>query len=107
MSRSEGQGRDVAECFISVDVETAGATPATYSMLSLGACLVEDPLESTFYVELKPEKAAFTAEALAVSHLSLDVLEVMVRRRQRRWPASRRGSTRRCPRVTGPSSWAS
>jgi ribonuclease T len=77
MSRSNGQGPDVAECFISVDVETAGSTPAAYSMLSLGACLVDDPLESTFYVELKPEKAAFTAEALAVSHLSMDVLEVM------------------------------
>jgi ribonuclease T len=77
MSRSNGHGRDIAECFISVDVETAGSTPATYSMLSLGACLVDDPLDSTFYVELTPEKEAFTAEALAVSHLSMDVLEVM------------------------------
>jgi len=77
MSRANGQDRDRPECFISVDVETAGSTPATYSMLSLGACLVDDPVESTFYVEVKPEKPAFTAEALEVTHLSLDVLEVM------------------------------
>lgn len=77
MTRGNGQDRDRAESFISVDVETAGSSPATYSMLSLGACLVDDPVESTFYVEVKPEKPAFTAEALEVTHLSLDVLEVM------------------------------
>jgi ribonuclease T len=77
MSRGKGQDRELAECFISVDVETAGSTPATYSLLSLGACLVDDPDESTFYVELKPESTKATAEALEVSHLSMDILEVM------------------------------
>lgn len=61
---------------MSVDIETAGPTPSTYSILSIGACLVDDP-ETTFYVELKPEKLAFETEAVEVSHLSLDILQVM------------------------------
>ncbi|MEZ3160358.1 exonuclease domain-containing protein [Microbacterium sp. BWT-B31] len=62
-----------AETFISVDVETAGPNPADYSLLSIGACLVDDP-DTGFYVELKPVTAASRAEALAVSGLSLDRL---------------------------------
>jgi len=61
---------------VSVDIETAGPVPSEYSMLSIGACLVDDP-ETTFYVELKPEHEAVVESALAVSHLSMDVLEVM------------------------------
>jgi DNA polymerase III epsilon subunit-like protein len=76
MSRDQGQDHDVPECFISVDVETGGATPADYALLSIGACLVDDP-EVTFYVELKPEAKRSTQEALEVSKLSLDVLEAM------------------------------
>ena len=48
---------DRPECFISVDIETAGPVPAKYAILSIGACLVEDP-EQTFYVELMPEHTA-------------------------------------------------
>ena len=76
MSRGKGQDRDLEECFISVDVETGGATPADYALLSIGACLVDDP-ETTFYVELKPEAKRSTQEALEVSKLSLDILETM------------------------------
>jgi DNA polymerase III epsilon subunit-like protein len=64
------------ETFISVDIETAGPVPAEYAVLSIGACLVDDP-ETTFYVELKPEHEAVVDSALAVSHLSMDVLQVM------------------------------
>jgi ribonuclease T len=64
------------ETFISVDIETAGPVPSEYSMLSIGACLVDDP-EATFYVEIKPEHDAVVESALAVTHLSLDVLAVM------------------------------
>jgi ribonuclease T len=77
MSRGRGADRDLAECFISVDVETGGATPADYALLSIGACLVDDPDESTFYVELQPEDKRSTQEALEVSKLSLDVLRTM------------------------------
>lgn len=64
---------DQPECFISVDIETAGPVPSKYAILSIGACLVEDP-EQTFYVELKPEHTASTSEALAVTGLSIDTL---------------------------------
>jgi ribonuclease T len=77
MSEGRGQDPDPVECFISVDVETGGATPADYALLSIGACLVDDPVEATFYVELKPEDKRSTAEALAVSKLSVDILETM------------------------------
>jgi len=43
----------VREAYISVDVEAAGPLPPTYSMLSLGAVVVDDP-QATFYVEFKP-----------------------------------------------------
>lgn len=58
------------DCFISVDVETAGPNPGNYAMLSLGACLLLDP-EQNFYVELKPDSDRVEADALAVSGLSM------------------------------------
>jgi len=77
MNGGKDGDRDAAECFISVDVETGGATPGDYALLSIGACLVDDPVETTFYVELKPEDKRSTPEALAVSKLSLDILDTM------------------------------
>lgn len=62
------------EIFISVDIESSGPNPSTYSMLSLGACLVEDTSE-VFYMELKPTSKLFVPEALAVCELSLADLE--------------------------------
>jgi DNA polymerase III epsilon subunit-like protein len=72
----------VAECFISVDVETSGPIPGLYSLLSIGACVVrsgeERPPEEpagTFYCTLKPlEEAGSDPEALAVAGLSLEEL---------------------------------
>ena len=61
------------ELYISVDVETAGPIPAEYSMLSLGACLVND-INKTFYVELKPINSNYIAEALDVCGLSMEYL---------------------------------
>ncbi len=66
-------GGDPAEVFVSVDIETAGPNPVRYAMLSLGACLVDDP-DGGFYVELQPDSAEFEPEALAVSGLSLERL---------------------------------
>jgi DNA polymerase III epsilon subunit-like protein len=62
-----------SETFISVDVETAGPYPERYSLLSIGACLVEDPTEG-FYVEMKPTKPAVLESALRVSQLSIEQL---------------------------------
>lgn len=61
------------ETFISVDVETAGPNPAEFSMLSIGACLVDDP-DTGFYVELKPLTDNAREESLAVSGLSIEQL---------------------------------
>ncbi len=61
------------ECYVSVDVEAAGPSPTTYSLLAIGACLVFDPAQR-FYVELQPLSMAFTPEAAEVHRLSLERL---------------------------------
>lgn len=61
------------EVYISIDVETAGPCPGDYSMLSIGACLVDDPA-STFYVELRPVSDNALPEALRISGLTLEHL---------------------------------
>nr|WP_276512049.1 3'-5' exonuclease [Microbacterium thalassium] len=58
---------------ISVDVETAGPSPSGHALLSIGACVVDDPA-SGFYVELRPDRDAVVPEAIAVSGLSIDDL---------------------------------
>lgn len=58
------------EVYVSVDIEAAGPNPRVFSMLSIGACLVDRPDES-FYIELKPESDAVNESALAVSGLSM------------------------------------
>jgi len=62
-----------SETLISVDVETAGPIPRRFSMLSIGACFVDEP-ERGFYVELKPDSAEAVESALAISMLSLSEL---------------------------------
>lgn len=44
---------DRPEALVSVDIEASGPSPSTGSLLSIGACLVDDP-SVDFYVELKP-----------------------------------------------------
>jgi DNA polymerase III epsilon subunit-like protein len=61
------------EAYISVDVETAGPNPGQFSLLSIGACTVARP-RRTFYAELQPVTHLYTAEARAVSGLSLEEL---------------------------------
>lgn len=62
------------EVFISVDVETSGPIPGEYSMLSIGACLVDAP-ETSFERTLKPLNRNADPEALAVTGFSLEELE--------------------------------
>lgn len=62
------------EVFISVDVEASGPIPGEYSMLSIGACLVDTP-ETNFERRLKPLNRNADPEALAVTGFSLDELE--------------------------------
>lgn len=61
------------EAYISVDVEASGPVPGSYSMLSVGACLIED-LGQEFYVELKPISVHFIPEALHLTGFSLEDL---------------------------------
>jgi DNA polymerase III epsilon subunit-like protein len=58
------------EAYISVDVETAGPNPNQYSLLTIGACTM-DERPRTFYVELKPVNDKITPEAYAIHHLDL------------------------------------
>ncbi len=61
------------ETYISVDVEASGPYPERYSLLSIGACLVDNPDEG-FYVELKPAKSQVLESAMRVSQLSIERL---------------------------------
>lgn len=61
------------EVFISIDVETSGPIPGEFSLLSIGACHVDDDAIA-FSCELKPINSNADPEALAVSGLSLETL---------------------------------
>jgi DNA polymerase III epsilon subunit-like protein len=56
--------------YIMVDVESDGPIPGDYSMISLGAIVVEPSLTKTFYAELKPISEKWIPEALGVSGFS-------------------------------------
>lgn len=53
--------------YFMVDIEADGPIPGDYSMISLGAVLVDEKLDRTFYGQLKPISEKFIPEALAVS----------------------------------------
>jgi ribonuclease T len=61
------------EIFVSVDVETSGPIPGIYSMLTIGACAVDDP-GRTFACSIKPIGDGADLEAMKVTGLSLDDL---------------------------------
>lgn len=58
------------EFYVSVDIETAGPNPSQYSLLTIGACTLDDR-PRTFYVELQPVNDKMTPEAFAIHHLDL------------------------------------
>ncbi|MDL2335695.1 MAG: 3'-5' exonuclease [Chloroflexota bacterium] len=63
------------ELLISIDIEASGDSPSTGSLLSIGACLVDDP-STAIYLELKPEPdRPWSAEAQGVHGLTADRLE--------------------------------
>jgi ribonuclease T len=61
------------EVFVSVDVETSGPVPGEFSLLSIGACAV-DNVDKTFACELKPINQNADPEALKIAGLSLQTL---------------------------------
>jgi DNA polymerase III epsilon subunit-like protein len=60
----------MSEVYISVDVETSGPIPGTYSMLSLGACEV-GRTDRRFYVELRPTSEISLPDAMKIVGRSL------------------------------------
>ena len=56
--------------YIMVDIEADGPIPGDYSMVCLGAVVVEPKLERTFYGQLKPLSDRWIERALAVSGFS-------------------------------------
>lgn len=61
------------DLLVSVDVETAGPIPGEYSLLAIGACLIDAP-EETFFCYLQPLNTNADPVALEVSGLSLQDL---------------------------------
>lgn len=61
------------EVYISVDIESSGAYPGQYALLSIGACTLYKP-RAEFYIELKPDVDAYQPEAMAIHGLSLEKL---------------------------------
>ena len=53
--------------YIMVDIESDGPIPGDYSMISLGAVVVDEQLDKTFYGKLKPISEHFVIDALKVS----------------------------------------
>jgi ribonuclease T len=72
VNRARGS-EPASEVYISVDIEAAGPVPGLYSMLALGACVVDRPDEA-FYAELCPITDASVPEALRVGGLSMERL---------------------------------
>ncbi len=56
--------------YIMVDVEADGPIPGDYSMISLGAIVVDEQLDKTFYGKLKPVSDNYITDALKVSGFS-------------------------------------
>jgi DNA polymerase III alpha subunit (gram-positive type) len=56
--------------YFMVDVECDGPVPGDFSMISLGAVLVDTRLETTFYGELRPISDRYQEPALKVSGLT-------------------------------------
>ena len=53
--------------YFMVDIEADGPIPGDYSMVSLGAVLVQPPFDITFYGQFRPISEKWIPEALAVS----------------------------------------
>jgi Exonuclease len=59
-----------AMAYVMVDVESDGPIPGDYSMICVGAVLVQEGLQETFYGRLRPISQQWIPEALAVSGFS-------------------------------------
>ncbi len=53
--------------FVSVDIEADGPIPGPYSMVSLGAVVVEPPFNDSFYCTIQPISGMFRPGVLSVT----------------------------------------
>lgn len=53
--------------YIMVDIESDGPIPGDYSMVSVGAVVVDEKLDNAFYGKLKPISKKYLEEALDIS----------------------------------------
>jgi ribonuclease T len=60
-----------SETFLSIDIETAGPYAARHALLSIGACLVDDPGQG-FYVELRAPNPTSTESAFYLNRPSME-----------------------------------
>ncbi len=58
--------------YFMVDIEADGPIPGDYSMVSIGAIVVEPSLAQTFYAELRPISDRWIPEALAIGGFERD-----------------------------------
>ncbi len=56
--------------YVMVDVESDGPIPGDFSMICIGAVIVEAALSRTFYGKLRPISERWVPEALAISGFS-------------------------------------
>jgi DNA polymerase III epsilon subunit-like protein len=56
--------------YVMVDVETDGPIPADYSMICLGAVVVDENLDKRFYGQLKPISEQWIPDVLKISGFS-------------------------------------
>lgn len=61
------------EVYISVDIETSGPIPGVFSMLTIGACNIDDPSQ-IFSCEIQPISGNADPDAMKVTGLSLETL---------------------------------
>lgn len=58
--------------YFMVDIEADGPIPGDYSMVSVGAVLVDDALDRTFFGQLRPVSEEFVPKALEVCGVTRD-----------------------------------
>jgi DNA polymerase III alpha subunit (gram-positive type) len=58
--------------YVMVDVETDGPIPVEFSMICLGAVIVDDVLDKTFYGQLRPISENWNPERLQISGFTRD-----------------------------------
>jgi DNA polymerase III epsilon subunit-like protein len=72
-TRHDPSSRESRDVYFSIDIETSGPNPGLYSLLTVGACLVDDP-HRALYLEVQPVTDVATPAALAITGLTLEEL---------------------------------